>query len=143
MKKLGDYFADWEARVFGFGYGTGEEHTLGAVKTFLETVGKSGRYDYDTMENACGKNVAWLLINTFCHADIIEYGMSPRYGWLTKEGCALKVYFDSKSIDQILEDLDRDESYTYCFPDLCQCGETPCNNPFWRQQKSPTGEPQG
>lgn len=35
MKTPEQYFADWESHVFGYGYGTGEEHVLKTLKEFL------------------------------------------------------------------------------------------------------------
>jgi len=141
-KSPADNFADWESHVFGFGYGTGEYHTLGALKAFLAAVGRpdSARgYDHTKLEEAVGATVAWLLINTLCHhrADIIEYGTSPRYGWLTAKGEALKAFVDATPLDDLVEMTARDEDYTHCSPEACNCGPNGyvegrvCPNPFW------------
>jgi len=86
MKTEAEYFRDWESHVFGYGYGTGEAYVIPVLKTFLEHCNEGyykHSYQYDVLEKAVTAPVAWLLINTLCHADIIEYGTSPRYAWLT------------------------------------------------------------
>lgn len=141
-KSIEHSFRDWESNIFGFGYGTGEEHTLPALKAFFELCGRgpnSGRnYDFAKLESALGATVAWLLINTLCHANIIEYGTSPRYGWLTPEGEAIKAFMAKKSIDELVELCSsRSEDETVCYPDACNCGPNgyqkgvKCPNPFW------------
>ena len=140
---------DWEGNAFGFGYGSGERHTPAAVKTFFATVGtgespdRSHCYDYQRLEATLTSTVAWLLINAFCRhdVDVIEYGTSPRYGWLTDEGRALKAYVDSKSLDELVAICTgRTEDDTPCYPDACNCGPNgyekgrKCPNPFWKSR---------
>lgn len=60
-----EHFRDWESHAFGFGYGTGEPHTLAALKTFLAAIPERP-YNYEVLERACGATVAWLLINALC-----------------------------------------------------------------------------
>lgn len=125
-KTIDEQFIDWESHVFGFGYGTGEEHTLTALKRFFELFGhepdRPNSYSYEVLEASITPTVAWLMINILCHADIIEYGTSPRYGWLTRKGEALKAYLASKSVSE-LENLvcSTDEDYAMCGPDTCNC----------------------
>lgn len=143
-KTMEEYFRDWEGSVFGFGYGTGEEHTLAALKTFFESLGVDGRansYEYETLERALTPTVAWLMINVLCHADVIEYGTSPRYGWLTRKGERLRVFSDARSVDDLVDICcNHDETYTHCYPDACNCGPNgyekgrKCANPFWRDK---------
>lgn len=143
-KPIEQQFADWEGHVFGFGYGTGEQHTLPALKTFFETVGRDddqpNSYDYGKLETACGPAVAWLLINVLCRhgVDIIEYGTSPRFGWLTPEGERLKAFVGSKTVEELYEICaGRPDDYVPCYPDACNCGPNGyeegrvCVNPFW------------
>lgn len=136
MKTLDESFRDWEADVFGFGYGSGEPHTLGALKTFLAAIPERP-YNYEVLERACGAQVAWLLINTLCHAHMIEYGTSPRFGWLTPRGEGLKRYVDARSLEELLEVVSCDEEYVHCYPKTCNCGAEGyevgrvCPNPFW------------
>lgn len=133
MKTLDDYFNDWESRVFGFGYGSGEEYIAAALKTFMEELKEGRSYDYRRLEERIGYTAAWLLINTLCHADIIEYGTSPRFGWLTKYGEALRDYTADKTGVELADVMMR----TYeeqCYPDHCNCGLAQrCHNPFWRE----------
>ena len=83
------HFINWESHTFGYGYGTGEPHILPALKAFFDCLGRDGNlhaYDYQRLESALTPTVAWLLINVLCSADILEYGTSPRHGWLTTAG---------------------------------------------------------
>jgi hypothetical protein len=141
IKTIDQHFADWESHVFGCGYGSGEEHTIAALKTFMATVGEEHNalsYEYAKLEAALTPTVAWLLINTLCKADIIEYGTSPRYAWLTAHGARLKQYVDAKSVADLCISTDNDESYGPCSPSACNCGpqgydaKIKCNNPFWK-----------
>lgn len=140
MKTIDQFFTDWESHEFGYGYGSGETHTLGALKDFFHAVQTEGCYDYRKLEEACDPVVAWLLINTLCRADVIEYGTSPRGGWLTENGKALAEYVRSRSVAQLYAAIDHDENYAQCFPDYCNCvgGKSEgCRalNPFWPKQR--------
>lgn len=140
VKTLDQFFRDWESHCFGYGYGTGEEHTLGALVDFFNAMPIEGGYDYRELEKACGTRVAWLLINTLCHAGVIEYGTSPRCGWLTENGNTLAEYVRKRTLAQLIVATDHDESYTECFPDYCNCvggkSEGCCAlNPFWPKQR--------
>lgn len=141
-KTIDENFRDWHDNVFGYGYGTGEQYTLPALKTFFATVGRDPEYprgyDYRHLEEALTPTVAWLLINTLCNhrVDVIEYGVSPRHGWLTPEGEALKAYIDGKTLDELRALSKADPEG--CVPDVCNCGPNGyekgriCPNPFWR-----------
>lgn len=143
-KTIEESFIDWESTAFGFGYGTGEPHVLGALKNFFAAFGVDDRpasYDYQKLEAAVTPTVAWLLINRMCRIDIIEYGTSPRFGWLTKEGEALKAFVDSKSAEYLAELVcNTSEDTNVCYPDTCNCGPNGyeegriCQNPFWRRR---------
>jgi len=95
-----DDFVKWESRVFGFGYGSGELHTIEALVSFILLI--DDKYDCRNLEASLGSTVTWLLINTLCHADILEYGTSPRFGWLTDEGKALQTYIRNKTIEDLV-----------------------------------------
>lgn len=138
-------FADWESTAFGFGYGTGEGHVLAALKTFFETVRErdgSQVYDYRELEAAMPPATAWLLINRLCQIDVIEYGTSPRFAWLTEEGRRLKEFITSKTVDE-LEAIccERGDDFNVCYPDACNCGPEGyeegrvCVNPFWPDKR--------
>lgn len=134
MKTIDQFFADWESHYFGYGYGSGEEHTLLALKTFMGALRVDGNYDYKILEEACTPSVAWLLINALCHANVIDYGTSPRYGWLSPNGTALAHYIRVQTLEQLLTATDIDPEYVHCFPDYCNCEEgSDCRsvNPFW------------
>lgn len=137
-KTLEENFTDWENDAFGFGYGTGEERIIPALKTFFtECKGESGNYEYQMLEAALTPTVAWLLINLMCHQGIIEYGTSPRYGWLRSEGIALKTFIDGKSVDELYALTVRNDDYNTCYRNSCNCGPddyqhgVKCTNPFW------------
>jgi hypothetical protein len=138
------HFADWEGSAFGFGYGSGEPHTLAALKGFMDAIerhtDRSPSYDYQKLEAALSPAVAWLLINALCRhpTHIIEYGSSPRFGWLTKEGERLRAFIETRSTDDLVEIVcSRTEDYNPCYPDACNCGPNgyeegrKCDNPFW------------
>jgi len=132
------HFIDWESDTFGYGYGTGEAFILVALKTFFSTLKltpgtASPSYDYRELEAALGELPAWLLINTLLHADLFEYGTSPRYAWLTAKGKLLKEYVDAKTVDELYElATGHDENYSPCYPTHCNCGAVHCANPLWR-----------
>lgn len=134
-KTIEQHFADWESDVFGFGYGSGEEHIIGALKTFMEAIPfdhLDKPYDYRILEQAVGPAACWLLINALCHADIIEYGTSPRHGWLDRpHGVALQNFIIAHSVDELVKMTDQPSDYAPCYPGHCNCDESACNNPFW------------
>ena len=137
MKTLEQSFIDWEAHTFGFGYGTGEPHVLRTLKHFFDCLNSEGQYDYEDLEQQLGAETAWLLINALCHADIIEYGSSPRFAWLTPQGQVLREFVGSHTVSEMVKlTCERDDNYVFCFPDGCNCGEhyiaKGCSNPFWR-----------
>jgi hypothetical protein len=146
MKTPEQYFADWESGVFGYGYGTGEEHVLGALKDFFRNTAFTDRfgsvsYDYQNLERELTPRVAWLLINVLAKAGAIEYGTSPRFGWLTPGGKALAAFIDAHSIEQLEESVQNSESI--CFPDHCNCNDSDCRpgNPFWpKWQQATSGD---
>lgn len=136
MKTIDDHFADWEAVAFGFGYGTGEEHVLPALRAFLAAVPETGCYDHERLGYEVTPTVAWLLINALCHVNAIEYGTSPRCGWLTECGREVQAYVTRRSNDALYENCtSRGEEYAPCYPDHCNCDDGPCVNPFWEKKR--------
>jgi hypothetical protein len=136
MKTLEEYFCDWEATTFGFGYGTGERPILAALQIFMECTPPEKAYDYALLEEKLTPTVAWLLINALCGVDILEYGSSPRFAWLTKEGKALREFVVSKTLDELTEIVcGHKDEYVLCYPDYCNCETEPCHNPFWRGKR--------
>ena len=128
MKSLSSYFADWESLVFGFGYGTGERPVLTALAGFMSVL-IDNRYEYKDVEVKIGEVPAWLLINALCSAGVVEYGSSPRYGWLTPQGVNLKEFILSVSIDDLVKFATSHSDY--CTPHYCNCENERCDNPFW------------
>lgn len=127
-------FIDWENHVFGYGYGSGEEHIMEGIKQLFSLL-DSENYAYSSseLEISMGPLPTWLLINVLSHADILEYGTSPRYGWLTHDkGVALKHYMDGKSANELSHlCASTDGNYDYCEPAYCNCAEGPCSNPLF------------
>lgn len=142
MKTLKEYFRDWEAYVFGFGYGTGEQYTIPTLKRFMELLypNDSGNnpscYDHESLEKELTPTVAWLLINIFCKDDVIEYGTSARYGWLTEKGNLLKDFINKYTSEELYEICRHGEEYFPCYPDHCNCDNSiegeKCKNPFFK-----------
>ena len=137
-KSIEEHFVDWEAHVFGYGYGTGEEHIIPAVKRFFAAITDKNlsTYDYEELSKACGAPTAWLLITIFCKEGLIDYGVSSRIGWLTDSGKALKEFFDSHTDDELVDMAVDSDDHEYCTPSFCSClrsGENQerCQNPFW------------
>lgn len=140
-KRIDDSFRDWEGEVFGFGYGSGEEHVLKALHTFMEIIkpAPERQYDYQELERGLGGAVAWLLINALCKGNTLEYGTSPRYGWLTPAGERLRAYVLSKTVDELVEIVcvSQDDYDGPCYKTACNCGPQGyeagrvCENPFW------------
>lgn len=135
MKTIEQHFADWETGVFGYGYGSGEDHVLGALKTFFASMPED-KYDYRDLETALGPTVAWLLINAMGHDDKIEYGTSPRFAWLTESGIALARFCKERTAEQIVSATDQGDDYIYCYIDHCNCDVGDCRprNPFWKRR---------
>lgn len=110
-------FIDWESEVLGYGYGDGENHIIPAIKTFFELIAgtkNSNSYDYRVIERELGGATTWLLINLLCRCDMIDYGSSPRFGWLDEKGILLKEYILSKTSEELYSILmSVDECYEY------------------------------
>lgn len=138
MKNIEQHFVDWEAHVFGYGYGTGEYHVLRALRMFMRVVRPDGSYGYEALEKVLAPEVTWLLINTLCHAGMIDYGTSSRHGWLTGSGKALRDFMVPRELDNLYGLTSREEGYAECFPDHCNCGDGDCRptNPFWRKRNT-------
>jgi len=142
-KSIEDSFCDWESNTFGFGYGSGEEHIIPALRHFFSLCNEgpyNGSYDYQKLEKELTPTIAWLFINILCNhkVDMIEYGTSPRGGWLTKKGERLRGFMLSRSAEDLVGmATDRTENDNVCYPDACNCGPTgyvegrKCPNPFW------------
>lgn len=113
------HFTAWHNEIFPFGYGTGEEHTVYALREFMlaTELSDSGNYayEYDKIEKKIGKVACWMLINILCKCDIIEYGSSPRFAWLTKNGSSLRNFLAKKTLEELYDlacDFDEDVDST-------------------------------
>ena len=66
-----------------------------------------------------------------CKAGIIEYGTSPRFGWLSPRGKILQQYLATKTADDLVEMIvEWDDNDPRCWPNVCQC-DVPCENPLF------------
>lgn len=141
MKKTeAEYFRDWENHAFGYGYGTGEPYTLAAIKMFLENCNHTENhgYDHQKLEAILGPVVTWLLISRFCQLMLINYGGSPRGGWLEGPGVLLKEFVSKHTVEELVEIVTdfTPMEYAHCDPGFCNCGDEVvigkvCPNPFW------------
>lgn len=131
MKEQEKQFRDWEARVFGSGYGSGELPILKAVKVFFESI-EDTSYDYQKLEEKLGDTVTWLLINAFSNGNVIEWGTSARYGWLTSCGVYVKDFVKDKTPEQLYEIvMSNDEMLCMCDGEIEgheECGKNPMVN---------------
>lgn len=136
MKTIEDNFTDWESATFGLGYGTGDPHVIGALKDFLALC-RQGKhvhaYNYEELEKALTPATAWLLITALVKDDKIEYGTSPRFGWLTPHGERLAKFVGERTVEQLCDLTSTDSDYIHCFADHCNCDDRDCRhaNPFW------------
>lgn len=131
------HFRDWHSYLFGYGYGTGEEYTCAALKAFFECFKDARHYEHDVVEAAMGAIPAWLMINALhnCKPDILDYGTSPRYAWLTPQGELLYEYIMGHSVDELTRTawtVQEDGMSSECSPGNCVCDD-PCNNPLFKR----------
>ena len=142
-RSIEDHFIDWESETFGLGYGTGELPILQALTTFLANCGNGPTkrsYDYRELETQVGTSATWLLITMLVRADIIEYGTSPRFGWLTSIGETLRAFVLAHTPEQLAEMVCNAVDQAHCTPNFCNCGplgytpEKRCHNPFWNEK---------
>lgn len=125
-------FKDWEARVFGAGYGSGELPILKAVKVFFDCLEGGRSYDYEDLEKKLGDTVTWLLINAFDKGSLIEWGTSARHGWLTSCGEYVRDFIKGKSAEELYEIVMSDgETLCMCDGEIeghADCGKNPMVN---------------
>lgn len=157
-KTMEEYFRDWENEAFGYGYGTGEQFTLPLLKNFvcaLPFMGE-GSYKHVKLEQQFGAALTWLMIGILCKNNIINYGTSPRSGWLDVEGKRLKEFLSSKTEQELYDivmDVSEEDNWKRCYRDRCCCEpiekggityssreDVLCRNPFWSNRVPPTEE---
>ena len=136
MKTIEQQFRDWENSVFGYGYGTGEVHTLKNLKDFFSNINSDGTYDFTILEKNLGAEQAWLMINILCKVNIIEYGTSPKFGFLSPCGKRLMEFIQNKNVKELYDiALTYDEDM--CGIDYCNCDEknSSCKNNMFFDNK--------
>lgn len=108
-------FCRWEGDCFGFGYGTGESFVIEALCDAMKVIPLEGAYNHEDIQREVGGKVCWLLINALCKYpgdkrlakdSIIEYGTSPRFGFLSSFGRELKEFMEGKTAGQLVDILD-------------------------------------
>lgn len=115
-------FAEWEGATFGFGYGSGEGPVFAILQEFRRLLEDGRSYDYRKLEEAFDPPAAWLLINALCKSDTVEYGTSPRFGWLTHDvGAPLFAFLAQFNDAQSLYDAHLAASRE--IDDMEQCGD--------------------
>ena len=117
------HFREWEQEAFGYGYGTGETYILPALHAFFLHLEDGHAYTAATMEEGLGGTAAWLLINVLCRTQMLDYGTSPRFGWLTRQGQRLRDYVLSKTPEELYEIVtqDMDPAQPLCSRTFCHC----------------------
>lgn len=134
------HFREWEQDAFGYGYGTGEAHILPVLWSFMAHLEHGHAYSAEVMEEVLGSTVAWLLINVLCRTHILDYGTSPRYGWLRVQGERLRDYMLNQTPEALYviatQDFDYDEPL--CSRWWCNCadaveGEGCRHNPLFNE----------
>lgn len=133
-------FKQWEGRVFGAGYGTGEMPILKAVKVFFDNLDDDRSYDFEKMEKKLGDTVTWLLINAFDKGNIIEWGTSARFGWLTSCGEYVRDFIKGKTPEELYEIvMSDDETICECDGDMKEKGHEACGkNPMVHEKYADT-----
>jgi len=117
-------------------YGSGEQYVVPALKEFLsyykrEAFAPLGIDEFVT--NLSQPPLAtltpatiWMLVNTLNAFDILDYGTSPRYGWLTDQGFELKKYLDDNTVEHILDVLFQEHESTKGIMFPCSHGDIMC-----------------
>lgn len=125
-------FRNWESRVFGAGYGTGELPILKAIKMFFDCLEDGRKYDYTVLEKKLGDTVTWLLINALDKGNVIEWGTSARFGWLTSSGEFVRDFVRGKTAEELYEIVMGDhEPICMCDGEIkghTECGKNPMVN---------------
>ena len=117
------HFREWEQVTFGYGYGTGELHILPILHAFFAALEDGSAYNASHFVAQWGGAVTWLLLNALLHGGILEYGTSPRYGWLTPQGERLREYVLSKTPKDLYDiaTMDVDYDHPLCSRSFCNC----------------------
>lgn len=135
-----EYFIDWYHSELGYGYGTGDEYYCKALIDFFQLLRQANvdevfQYNYKKLENEMGGAAAWFIINIMCGSDLVEYGTSPRYGWLTPSGELMRDLLAEYNADSLYELVCTSHEYTTCMKDYCNhtdAGNKGCKgNPFF------------
>jgi hypothetical protein len=100
-------FYNWYQSHYSHGYGTGEVHIVWSLKRFVEAIPLDEAYNYEDIEAKVGPVVAWMFIDVFCQDNLLEYGSSPRYAWLTESGVDLAQFVRSKDATELYDIVTR------------------------------------
>jgi len=147
MEKEELQFIDWERRVFGAGYGSGELPILKAVKVFFDLLEDGRSYNYEKLEKELGDTVTWLLINAFDKGSVIEWGTSARFGWITSCGKYVRDFIKGKTPEELYEIVMADcDTLCMCDGDIKDeghedCGKNPMVNEKYADQLEYSNSP--
>jgi len=123
MKSENEYFIDWVSETFGYGYGSGEIHTLKALKDLFSVI-KDDKYDYEMLEKVLGAQVTWLLLQILHSSPgFFEYGTSTRYAWLGSGGKAVQNFVRDKTVDELydISVASVGDNHIHCGLSYCNC----------------------
>lgn len=129
-------FQQWESRIFGAGYGSGELPILKVVKVFFNSLERDRSYNYEKLEKELGDTITWLLINAFNKGRVIEWGTSARFGWLTSCGEYVRDYIKNKTPEELYEiAMEDDQCICECDGEIKDKGHENCDkNPMVHEE---------
>ena len=100
-------FYKWFDEHFGYCYGSGVPEIVNLLLLFFSVIPWRKPYKHTNIEVLLGVPAAWLLINLFCIDRVVEYGVSPRCGWLTEKGNSLRVFMCAQGKARLLEIIEK------------------------------------
>jgi len=89
------------------------------------------------MEEKLGDIVAWLIINAFASSNVIDYGTSARYGWLTSCGEFVRDFIKDKTAEELYDILMEDgheNPICECDGEIKEHGDDCSMNPMVHEQ---------
>jgi hypothetical protein len=117
-----DYFRDWFSSAFPYGYGTGDEFFIKALKDVFDYMkSNEDKYHYEDLEEMFSPAFAWFIINKLCELHIFEYGTSPRFAWIGHSPKIRRIYhfIVEKSNEELMAIIDSPEDYIECYHHYC------------------------
>lgn len=103
-------FQSLYSEQLGWGNYGSEQALCVSLKDFLDSIPLDCGYDHELLATKVGAAFAWSLIYQFVALGWINYGTSPRYGWLEGDGVWLKAFVATRSADDLYAIAYGDES---------------------------------